>query len=129
MYSFVLTAEDSHWRFCFCRYDFEANSIMIILTRLPWHENFFNMLIKLSDLKQRQSNDFHVFLTNCYKAAVPPRGEITLVPVGASRKVISSLFYKEQKYLNLYLYHNIYIYRCFPSSNHLFINCPVFQTM
>ncbi|XP_039955407.1 DENN domain-containing protein 1A-like [Bactrocera tryoni] len=89
MYSFVLTAEDTHWRFCFCRYDFDSNSIMLILTRLPWHETFFNMLTTLFELKQRQSNDFHTFLTNCYKAAMPPRGGITLVPVGGSRKMFS----------------------------------------
>ncbi|XP_069964735.1 DENN domain-containing protein 1A-like isoform X3 [Bactrocera oleae] len=88
-FSFVLTAEDSHWRFCFCRYDFDANSIMLLLTRLPWHETFFNMLTTLSELKQRQSNDFHAFLTNCYKATVPSRGEITLVPVGGGRKMFS----------------------------------------
>lgn len=91
-FSFVLTAEDSHWRFCFCRYDFDANSIMLLLTRLPWHETFFNMLTTLSELKQRQSNDFHAFLTNCYKATVPSSGEITLVPVGEGRKVIYTLF-------------------------------------
>ncbi|XP_011178754.2 DENN domain-containing protein 1B-like [Zeugodacus cucurbitae] len=90
MYSFVLTAEDSHWRFCFCRYDLDTNSIMIILTRLPWHETFFNMMITLAELKQRNANDFHVFLSNCYKAAVPPRGEVTLVAVGGtSRKMLS----------------------------------------
>ncbi|XP_053963827.1 DENN domain-containing protein 1A-like isoform X1 [Anastrepha ludens] len=112
MYSFVLTSEDSHWRFCFCRHDFKAKYIMVILTRLPWHDAFVNILATLADLKAQNSTEFSVFRMNCYKAPVPNRGEITLVPVGTDRKVFSleqPSFYKLPtipENHNLTIFHN-----------------------
>ncbi|CAD7013316.1 unnamed protein product [Ceratitis capitata] len=88
-FSFVLTAEDFLWRFCFCCYNLDENSIMVILSRLPWHDTFFKMLSTLTDLKSRNANEFNSFLTSCYKAKVPTRGEMTLVAIGGSRRVFA----------------------------------------
>ena len=45
---------------------------MIILTYLPWHEQFFKFLNILGDIKKIQSP--RSFLAQVYKASIPDNG-------------------------------------------------------
>ncbi|XP_067634038.1 DENN domain-containing protein 1A-like [Eurosta solidaginis] len=111
-YSFVLTSEDPHWRFCFCRS--EGKSIMLVFSRLPWHDIFYKMLAALADVKAQTPNDFKTFLANCYRAKVPVKGQITSVQVGGRIQKVLSLeqpsFYKLPSIpdnQNLTIFHNL----------------------
>ncbi|XP_013105132.2 mucin-6 isoform X4 [Stomoxys calcitrans] len=73
-YSFVLTTDDSKWRFGFCRHDPKTESTMVIITFLPWHDTFLRLLGVLAELRRTDPKEFHQFLTEAYSSGVPDVG-------------------------------------------------------
>ncbi|XP_031630159.1 DENN domain-containing protein 1B isoform X3 [Contarinia nasturtii] len=73
-YSFVLTSTDSKWRFGFCRHDAKAQTAMVIITYLPWHDTFLKFLNVLGEMKRTSKNDFQPFLAEAYAKGVPEPG-------------------------------------------------------
>ncbi|KAM7345509.1 uncharacterized protein ACRADG_011776 isoform 2-T2 [Cochliomyia hominivorax] len=74
LYSFVLTTDDSKWRFGFCRHDPKTATTMVIITLLPWHDTFLKLLSVLAELRRTDIKDFHQFLTEAYSSGVPDVG-------------------------------------------------------
>ncbi|XP_067630781.1 uncharacterized protein [Eurosta solidaginis] len=87
-YSFVLTTDDSKWRFGFCRHDPKTDSAMVIITYLPWHDTFLRLLTLLAELRRgaatttninNTNDDFRTFLAEAYNRGVPdPGGNLKL---------------------------------------------------
>lgn len=73
-YSFVLTSTDSKWRFGFCRHDAKAQTAMVIITYLPWHDTFLKFLNVLGEIKRIAKDDFQPFLAEAYAKGVPEPG-------------------------------------------------------
>lgn len=73
-YSFVLTSNDSKWRFGFCRHDAKAQTAMVIITYLPWHDTFLKFLNVLGEMKRSAKDDFQPFLAEAYAKGVPEPG-------------------------------------------------------
>lgn len=73
-YSFVLTSTDSKWKFGFCRHDAKAQTAMVIITYLPWHDTFLKFLNVLGELKRTTPQDFQPFLAEAYAKGVPEPG-------------------------------------------------------
>ncbi|XP_061391466.1 DENN domain-containing protein 1B isoform X3 [Musca vetustissima] len=73
-YSFVLTTDDSKWRFGFCRHDPKTESTMVIITLLPWHDTFLKLLALLAELRRTDPKEFQKFLTDAYNSGVPGVG-------------------------------------------------------
>ncbi|XP_055855595.1 M-phase inducer phosphatase isoform X2 [Episyrphus balteatus] len=73
-YSFVLTSEDSKWRFGFCRHDPKTETAMIIITYLPWHDTFLKLMGVLSTLRRTDNSNFQTFLSEAYNRGVPDLG-------------------------------------------------------
>uniref|UniRef100_T1PI51 DENN domain protein n=1 Tax=Musca domestica TaxID=7370 RepID=T1PI51_MUSDO len=73
-YSFVLTTDDSKWRFGFCRHDPKTESTMVIITLLPWHDTFLRLLGVLAELRRTEPKEFQQFLTEAYNSGVPDVG-------------------------------------------------------
>lgn len=73
-YSFVLTSDDSKWRFGFCRHDTKVQNAMIIITYLPWHDTFIKFLNVLGELKRANNGEFQPFLSEAYIKGVPEPG-------------------------------------------------------
>ncbi|KAI8431048.1 hypothetical protein MSG28_001115 [Choristoneura fumiferana] len=65
-YSFVLTSVDSKYTFCFCRYDPKANTTLVLLSYLPWHDTFYKLLNSISNLlNSPQKGELNSFLEAC----------------------------------------------------------------
>uniref|UniRef100_A0A034VXH0 DENN domain-containing protein 1A n=2 Tax=Bactrocera dorsalis TaxID=27457 RepID=A0A034VXH0_BACDO len=88
-YSFVLTTDDSKWRFGFCRHDPKTDTAMVIITYLPWHDTFLRLLTLLAELRRcdettttsinNANDDFRTFLAEAYNRGVPdPGGHLKL---------------------------------------------------
>lgn len=91
-YSFVLTTDDSKWRFGFCRHDPKTDRAMIIITYLPWHDTFLRLLTLLAELRRcdgtttitttnvdNSNDEFRTFLAEAYNRGVPdPGGHLKL---------------------------------------------------
>ncbi|XP_065366630.1 DENN domain-containing protein 1B isoform X3 [Calliphora vicina] len=80
IYSFVLTTDDSKWRFGFCRHDPKTATTMVIITLLPWHDTFLKLLSLLAELRRTDPKDFHKFLTDAYNSGVPDVGSQLKLP-------------------------------------------------
>lgn len=74
IYSFVLTDTNSQWRFGFCRHDTKSDKAMILVTHLPWHNQFFKYMNVLSEIRINSSHDFQRFLSETYAIGVPEPG-------------------------------------------------------
>ncbi|XP_037895769.1 uncharacterized protein LOC119641262 isoform X2 [Glossina fuscipes] len=73
-YSFVLTTDDSKWRFGFCRHDPKSLSTMVIITLLPWHDTFLRLLTVLAEVRRLNKTEFRQFLAEVYNSGVPDLG-------------------------------------------------------
>ncbi|BFG04373.1 DENN domain-containing protein 1A [Drosophila madeirensis] len=73
-YSFVHTTGDSKWRFGFCRHDPKANTAMVLITYLPWHDTFLKLLPVLAELRRTDATGFKTFLSEAYNRGVPDSG-------------------------------------------------------
>ncbi|KAH8277741.1 hypothetical protein KR018_004443, partial [Drosophila ironensis] len=73
-YSFVHTTGDSKWRFGFCIHIPKTQTAMVLITYLPWHDTFLNLLQILADLKRTDPSEFRAFLSEAYNQGVPESG-------------------------------------------------------
>ncbi|XP_054738646.1 DENN domain-containing protein 1A-like isoform X10 [Anastrepha obliqua] len=77
-YSFVLTTDDSKWRFGFCRHDPKTDTAMVLITYLPWHDTFLRLLALLAELRRSDNNatdEFRSFIAEVYSRGVPDPGK------------------------------------------------------
>lgn len=88
-YSFVMTAVDSKYTFCFCRYDPRTNTALVIMSHLPWHDIFYKLLNSISNLiNSSEKGELTSFLEAC--RIRPPMKDHTLkVTYNAGRSVFS----------------------------------------
>ncbi|VVC41456.1 Hypothetical protein CINCED_3A005749 [Cinara cedri] len=74
-YSFVLTNIESKWTFGFCRHDSKSETALVVLSYLPWHESFYNLLNRISNLtNSNKSKDLWSFLDSVYNSKLPFKG-------------------------------------------------------
>lgn len=70
----MLTDTNSQWRFGFCRHDTRSDKAMILVTHLPWHNQFIKYMNVLSEVRLNSSQDFQRFLSETYAVGVPEPG-------------------------------------------------------
>ncbi|XP_038216529.1 DENN domain-containing protein 1A-like isoform X2 [Zerene cesonia] len=88
-YSFVLTSVDSKYTFCFCRYDPKANTTFLILSHLPWHDIFYNLLNCIANLANSpERGELTSFLEAC-RIRPPMPGHTLKVTYNAGHNVFS----------------------------------------
>ncbi|XP_037947406.1 uncharacterized protein LOC119679244 isoform X2 [Teleopsis dalmanni] len=73
-YSFVLTTDDSKWRFGFCRQDPKTGTAMVLITFLPWHDTFLRFLTVLAEIRRTSRDEFRTFIAEAYNGGVPKPG-------------------------------------------------------
>ena len=75
-FSFVLTGGDSKWTFGFVRYSKSpANTCLVLLSSLPWHDTFYKTLNHISSLTNKQEGLFvSKFLEALYCLPAPEAG-------------------------------------------------------
>ncbi|CAH0383421.1 unnamed protein product [Bemisia tabaci] len=74
-YSFVLTSADSKWMFGFCRHNPKSDTSFVVLSYLPWHEQFYKFLNFVSDLTRSiNSDELWSFLNSVYRNPPPDFG-------------------------------------------------------
>ncbi|XP_045596538.1 DENN domain-containing protein 1A isoform X2 [Procambarus clarkii] len=89
-FSFVLTSLDSKWTYGFCRHAPGAETALVILSHLPWHETFYKLLNQLSEMMSTdQTSDMTSCLQNIYKFPVPPPGSDIIIPYGENKSFIA----------------------------------------
>ena len=87
-FSFVLTSVESKWTFGFCRHAPNAQTALVIISYLPWHELFFKILNQIAELIQRQElADLKSFLEALYDRDVPGPGTTLHIPYGVTHQV------------------------------------------
>ncbi|XP_042242654.1 DENN domain-containing protein 1A-like isoform X6 [Homarus americanus] len=85
-FSFVLTSLDSKWTYGFCRHAPGAETALVLLSHLPWHETFYKLLNHLSEMMSSdRTSDMASCLQNIYKSPVPHPGSEITVPYGDSK--------------------------------------------
>lgn len=61
---------------------------MVILTYLPWHDQFFKLLNLLGELKTQKNHELRSFIAQVYAKPIPEAGStLHLNPLGAGYKV------------------------------------------
>ncbi|XP_071519391.1 uncharacterized protein [Panulirus ornatus] len=85
-FSFVLTSLDSKWTYGFCRHAPGAETALVILSHLPWHETFYKLLNHLSEMMSSdRKGDMTSCLKNIYTLKVPPPGSEITVTYGDNK--------------------------------------------
>ncbi|XP_069990421.1 DENN domain-containing protein 1A isoform X10 [Penaeus vannamei] len=85
-FSFVLTSLDSKWTYGFCRHAPGAETALVLLSHLPWHETFYKLLNTLSEMMTAgRTSDLTSCLQNIYKFEVPLPGTEITVPYGDNK--------------------------------------------
>ncbi|XP_046976819.1 DENN domain-containing protein 1A isoform X1 [Vanessa cardui] len=88
-YSFVLTSVDSKYTFCFCRYDPKANTALVLLSHLPWHDIFYKLLNSIANLlNSNERGELTSFLEAC-RIRPPMPGHTLKVTYNAGHSVFS----------------------------------------
>ncbi|CAH2103994.1 unnamed protein product [Euphydryas editha] len=88
-YSFVLTSVDSKYTFCFCRYDPKANTALVLLSHLPWHDIFYKLLNCIANLlNSNERGELTSFLEAC-RIRPPMPGHTLKVTYNAGHSVFS----------------------------------------
>ncbi|XP_072930658.1 DENN domain-containing protein 1A isoform X3 [Epargyreus clarus] len=88
-YSFVLTSVDSKYTFCFCRYDPRANTALVLLSHLPWHDIFYKLLNCIANLiNSPEKAELTSFLETC-RMRPPMPGHTLQVKYNAGHNVFS----------------------------------------
>ncbi|XP_028175942.1 DENN domain-containing protein 1A isoform X2 [Ostrinia nubilalis] len=88
-YSFVLTSVDSKYTFCFCRYDPKANTALVLLSHLPWHDIFYKLLTCIANLLNGpEKGELISFLEAC-RIRPPMPGHTLKVTYNAGHSVFS----------------------------------------
>lgn len=87
-FSFVLTSLDSKWTFGFCRQAPGAQTALVIISYLPWHEFFYKILNQIAELMQEQAaGDMNSFLEGLYQRDVPAPSTTLHIPYGRAHRV------------------------------------------
>ncbi|KAI5640326.1 DENN (AEX-3) domain-containing protein [Phthorimaea operculella] len=88
-YSFVLTSVDSKYTFCFCRYDPKANTALVLLSHLPWHDQFYKLLNCIANLiNSPEKGELSSLLEAC-RIRPPMPGHTLKVTYNAGQGVFS----------------------------------------
>ncbi|CAH4038500.1 DENN domain-containing protein 1A-like isoform X1 [Pieris brassicae] len=88
-YSFVLTSVDSKYTFGFCRYDPKANTTLLLLSHIPWHDIFYKLLNCIANLlNSPERGELKSFLEAC-RIRPPMPGDTLKVTYNASHSVFS----------------------------------------
>ncbi|XP_045784794.1 DENN domain-containing protein 1A isoform X1 [Maniola jurtina] len=88
-YSFVLTSVDSKYTFCFCRYDPKANTALVLMSHLPWHDIFYKLLNCIANLlNSSERGELTSFLEAC-RIRPPMPGHTLKVTYNAGHNVFS----------------------------------------
>jgi len=83
-FSFVMTNLESLYTFGFCRYAPRAETALVILSPLPWHELFYKLLNKCAELTQHgETGDLERFLEAVHTAKVPLSGLVFQINYGS----------------------------------------------
>lgn len=90
-FSFVLTNVDSQWTFGYCRHDPNSSTALVVLSYLPWHESFYDLLNCISDLIHGSETDLlWTFLNKLYTSKVPdPSGTLKIPLNNKANKVFT----------------------------------------
>lgn len=78
-FTFVLTDVTSQWKFGFCRRDEVSNMAMVIVTHLPWHDQFLKFMNILAEIKRQSALELRNFLSESYNCKVPDPGTHTCI--------------------------------------------------
>jgi len=74
-FSFVLTDVEAKWTFGYCRYAPNGETALVFLSSLPWHEFFYKLLNRCSELTQhKDSGELMRFLEQVHKSSPPLPG-------------------------------------------------------
>lgn len=75
-YSFVLTNSESKWTFGFCRHDPNSETAIVVLSYLPWHNDFFRFLdITAPLMHSTNTDDLREFLSTSYNIKIAEPGK------------------------------------------------------
>ncbi|KAJ2954055.1 hypothetical protein O0L34_g2268 [Tuta absoluta] len=88
-YSFVLTSVDSKYTFCFCRYDPKANTALVLLSHLPWHDQFYKLLNCIANLLNSPEKGELSSLLEACRIRPPMPGHTLKVTYNAGQGVFS----------------------------------------
>uniref|UniRef100_T1J7L4 UDENN domain-containing protein n=1 Tax=Strigamia maritima TaxID=126957 RepID=T1J7L4_STRMM len=89
VFSFVLTGADSKWTFGYCRHTPDAPTAICLLSSLPWHETFYDLLNRIAEITHRkEDSDLLRFLEQLYTAQVPSPGGTIVLPGEDGKKVV-----------------------------------------
>nr|CAH7751977.1 unnamed protein product [Callosobruchus chinensis] len=93
-YSFVLTDLESKWTFGFCRHDPKAETAIVVLSYLPWHQAFYKFLDTTAVLMHSsRTEDLREFLTSVYNAKLGEPGKKFTVSFNRGESVCIYLNY------------------------------------
>ena len=74
-FSFVLTDVDAQWTFGYCRQAPGADTALVILSAIPWHDLFYKILNQAGELSVKNSDsdaEMWRFLEACYSVPKLP---------------------------------------------------------
>lgn len=101
VYSFVITDISAQWKFGFCRHDMKSSKATVIVTHLPWHDQFIKYINRLAEVRNNSPQDFQRFLSETYAVGIPEPGGIVIIFSGHERYV--SLCTREFCSLSIFL--------------------------
>jgi len=93
LFSFALTNTKGELTFGFCRHAQRAESALVIMSALPWHEFFYKMLNlcgSIMNSAEEETGLLYGFLQKMYNAKLPPPGHEFSLEYSHDGKVFSS---------------------------------------
>ena len=101
-FSFVLTDIEASWTYGFCRIAPNAQTALVFLSQLPWHEAFYKMLNHAAELITYHSQDeLFSFLHASHISKVPESGQMFHVSWLTDKNVMSDFAVETPHQLNL----------------------------
>ena len=101
-FSFVLTDIEASWTYGFCRVAPNAQTALVFLSKLPWHEAFYKMLNHAAELITYHSQDeLFSFLHASHICKVPENGQMFHVSWLTDKNVMSDFAVETPHQLNL----------------------------
>lgn len=86
-YSFVLTDLDAKWTFGYCRHDPKAQTAIVVLSYLPWHQAFYKFLDTTAVLlHSTRTEDLREFLSSAYNSKIPEPGRSFTVRINGENQ-------------------------------------------
>ena len=101
-FSFVLTDIEASWTYGFCRIAPNAQTALVFLSKLPWHEAFYKMLNHAAELITYHSQDeLFNFLHASHICKVPESGQMFHVSWLTDKNVMTDFAVETPHQLNL----------------------------